>query len=49
VTAGLFRASPHSRRFLWISDGRVRLVAVASNRVLRDRERLIRDLRRALG
>jgi lysophospholipase L1-like esterase len=49
MTAGLFRASPNSRRLVGISHGRVRFVAVASNRVLRDPERLIRDMRRALG
>ena len=49
VATGLFRASPRSRRFLVIDDGRVRFVAVASRRVAGDRQRLIRDLRRAVG
>ena len=45
--AGLFRASPGSPRLLGVSRGRVRFVAVASDRLLRNPRRLVRDLRLA--
>ncbi len=47
LAPGLFRASPRSTRVLGVSRGRVRFVAVASKRVLRNERRLLRDLRRA--
>lgn len=47
LVPGLFRASPRSTRVLGVSRGRVRFVAVASPRVLRNERRLLRDLRLA--
>jgi hypothetical protein len=47
LAPGLFRASPRSTRVLGVSRGRVRFVAVASPRVLRNERRLLRDMRRA--
>ncbi len=41
---GLYRAAPHSQRLLGIRQGRVRLVAIATKRVLRSPKRLLRDL-----
>ena len=45
MAPGLFRASPRSARLLGVSRGRVRFVAVASERALRSPRRLLRDLR----
>jgi len=45
---GLFRASPRSRRLLGVSGGRVRFVAVAGDKALRNPRRLARDLRLAV-
>ncbi len=49
IAPGLFRASPDSRRLLGVRRGRVRFVALASDRVLRSPRRLARDLRLARG
>jgi lysophospholipase L1-like esterase len=46
---GLFRASPRSRRLLGVSRGRVRFVAVANGKALRNWRRLGRDLRLAVS
>ena len=47
IAPGLFRASPESTRLLGVSRGRVRFMAVASQRVLRHPRRLLRDVRLA--
>jgi hypothetical protein len=47
MASGLFRASPNGRRLLGVRRGRVRFVAVASDRLLRSPRRLARDLRLA--
>jgi len=47
MASGLYRASPHSARLFALSRGQVRLVAVASQRVLGSPRRLLRDLRLA--
>jgi hypothetical protein len=44
---GLFRAGPRSRRIFGTRRGRVRFVAVAERRLLRNRRTLRRYLRRA--
>ena len=44
MASGLFRASPRSSRLLGIRGGRVRFVAVAADRPLRNLRRLVRDL-----
>ena len=49
IASGLFRASPRSSRLLGVRGGRVRFVAVASDRVLLNPRRLLRDLRVAAG
>jgi hypothetical protein len=48
MARGLFRASPRGGRLLGVRGGRVRFVAVASNRVVGTPRRLLRDLRQAL-
>jgi lysophospholipase L1-like esterase len=47
MDAGLFRSSPRGQRLLGVRRGRVRFVAVASDRLLRNPRRLLRDLRLA--
>jgi hypothetical protein len=46
---GLFFASPHSNRLIWVRRGRVLFVAVMNTRVRGHFARLGRDLRLALG
>jgi hypothetical protein len=48
MASGLFRASPRSSRLIGMRRGRVRFVAVAGDRVLRNPRRLVRDLRLAV-
>ena len=45
IASGLFRASPRSARLLGVRGGRVRFVAVAGDKVLRNPRTLLRDLR----
>jgi hypothetical protein len=45
VASGLFRASPRSSRLLGVRGGRVRFVAVVSDKLLRQPRRLVRELR----
>ena len=49
IGKGLFFASPHSNRLIWVRRGRVLFVAVMNRRVRGDFARLGRDLRLALG
>jgi hypothetical protein len=47
VIRGVYRASPHSRRLIGISRGKVRFIAVADTRLIRRHEALKRYLRLA--
>jgi hypothetical protein len=49
IARGLFRASPRSRRLLGVRGDRIRFIAVAGERALRNRARLLRDLKLARG
>lgn len=48
IAPGVYRASPHSPRLFKLRRGRVRLIAVAGPRLLRDPRKLRRDLRLAV-
>jgi hypothetical protein len=47
--SGFFLASPRSHRLFWVSKGRVRFVALVSDRLLRNPRALTRAFRAALS
>ena len=47
--SGFFIASPRSQRLFWVSTGRVRIVALVTDRLLRNPRALTRAFRAALG